>query len=360
MNDSLKRKKIALYTILEVVATFTLTMVASMWDWVNMNFTLSRIATSEYWDSVIIQTVMYTCALILGTLITLEKMELKSQEYNDLYKYYQDVMFPKKDKGFEPYIDNVLNPSIKKDFLHKKYERKLYRLDKVAKDRWKIDFLEANKLEEPLTYNFTSKWSKKYFIKRSELEFINSDEYIDNNYEVLSVRYPRVNAHAFTKYLDIKMSDRTKYKVENKVAKGLTFKIANKLFYTALGSTIIGLLIVSPDTNQFLEQANGWIAIFIQYIIRVAMITANFIMGIYSGRSLFIENFILPINNRNRILEEYEIYKKDHPALTEIEKEHKKAKEEAKEEFDKEVEKQVNIKLAEEISKLKSELDRVQ
>lgn len=360
MNDSLKRKKIALYTILEVVATFTLTMVASMWDWVNMNFTLSRIASSEYWDSVIIQTVMYTCALVLGTLITLEKMELKSQEYNDLYKYYQDVMFPKKDKGFEPYIDNVLNPSIKKDFLHKKYERKLYRLDKVAKDRWKIDFLEANKLEEPLTYNFTSKWSKKYFIKRSELEFINSDEYIDNNYEVLSVRYPRVNAHAFTKYLNIKMSDRTKYKVENKVAKGLTFKIANKLFYTALGSTIIGLLIVSPDTNQFLEQANGWIAIFIQYIIRVAMITANFIMGIYSGRSLFIENFILPINNRNRILEEYEIYKKDHPALTEIEKEHKKAKEEAKEEFDKEVEKQVNIKLAEEISKLKSELDRVQ
>lgn len=360
MNDSLKRKKIALYTILEVVATFTLTMVASMWDWVNMNFTLSRIATSEYWDSVIIQTVMYTCALVLGTLITLEKMELKSQEYNDLYKYYQDIMFPKKDKGFEPYIDNVLNPSIKKDFLHKKYERKLYRLDKFSKDRWKIDFLEANKLEEPLTYNFKSKWAKRYFIKRSELEFINSDEYIDNNYDVLSVRYPRVNAHAFTKYLDIKMSDRTRYKVENKVAKGLTFKVANKLFYTVLGSTIIGLLIVSPDANQFIEQANGWIAIFINYIIRVAMITANFIMGIYSGRSLFIDNFILPINNRNRILEEYDIYKKDHPALTEIEVEHKKAKEEAKQEFDKEVERQVNIKLAEEISKLKNELDRVQ
>ena len=89
-------------------------------------------------------------------------------------------------------------------------------------------------------------------------------------------------------------------------------------------------------------------------------ITANFIMGIYSGRSLFIENFILPINNRNRILEEYEIYKKDHPAYTEIEKEHIKAKEEAKQEFDKEVERQVNIKLAEEISKLKNELDRVQ
>lgn len=360
MNESVRKRKVALYTFLEFIASFTLTMVASMWDWVNMNFTLSRIATSEYWDSVIIQTIMYTCALLLFTLIVLEKMELKNPEYHDLYSDYQETHFPKKDKGFEPYVNDVLNPEIKKEFLHKKYERKLYRLDKFSKDRWKIDYSEANKLEDPLTYNFKSKWSKKYYIKRSELEFINSDKYINDNYEILSVKYPKVNAYAFTKYLDIKMSDKTKYKVENKAAKGLLVKITNKLIYTALGSTVIGLLIINPDTNQLLEQANGWIAIIISYIIRVAMITVNSIMGVYTGRSLFVDNFILPINNRIRILDEYDIYKKDHPALTEIEKEHQKAKNEAKKEFDKEVDKQVNIRLAEEISKLKKDLDRVQ
>ena len=360
MNEPVNKKKIVLYTILEVVATFTLTMVASMWDWVNMEFTLARVSTAEYWDNVVIQTIMYTCAWILGTLLTLEKLELKSTEYNDLYKVYQNQKWPKKDKGFDNYVNNVLNPSIKKDFLHKKYEKKLYRLDKICKDKWKIDFNEASKLEEPLTYNFSSKLSKKYFIKRNELEYINSDEYINNNYEVMSVRYPRVNAHAFTKYLDIKMSDRTKYKVENKVAKGLSIKLGSKLLYTALGSAIIGLLMVNPDTNALLEQANGWIAIMLQYIIRVAMIGINLGMGIYTGRSLFIDNYILPINNRNRILDEYEIYKQDHPNFTEIEKEHQKAKEEAKLEFDKEVDKQVNIRLAEEIRKLKNDLDRVQ
>ena len=360
MNDKVKRRKIALYTFLEIVATFILTMVGCMWDWVNMEFTLSRIATQAYWNNVFIQTIMYTCALVLLTLITLEKMELKNQEYYDLYSYYQNVMYPKKDKGFEFYINEVLNPKIKKEFLHKKYEKKLYKLDKIAKDRWKIDFREANKLEEPLNYNFKSKWSKKYFIRRSDLELINSDDFIDENYEILSVRYPRVNAHAFTKYLDIKLSDTSKYKVENKVARGLAAKITNKLLYSILAATIIGLLIISPDTNQLLEQANGWIAVMIQYIIRVAMIAINSVMGIYTGRNLFIDNFILPINNRNRILEEYDVYKQDHPTLTEIEREHKKAKEEAKVEFDKEVEREVNIRLAKEINKLKEDLDRVQ
>ena len=137
-------------------------------------------------------------------------------------------------------------------------------------------------------------------------------------------------------------------------------KIANKLLYSVLGATIIGLLIINPDTNQLLEQANGWVAVMIQYIIRVAMIFINLGMGIYSGRSLFIDNFILPINNRNRILEEYDIYKKDHPALTEIEEEHKKAKLEAEKEFNTKVEEQVNLRLAEEINKLKKDLDRVQ
>ena len=41
---------------------------------------------------------------------------------------------------------------------------------------------------------------------------------------------------------------------------------------------LILALLISPDTNQLLEQANGWIAVVIQYIIRVGMIIANFVI----------------------------------------------------------------------------------
>ena len=58
-----------------------------------------------------------------------------------------------------------------------------------------------------------------------------------------------------------------------------------------------------------MEQANGWIAIVIQYIIRVGMIIANFVMGIYNAKTIFNDNYLRPINNRIRMLDEYQVYK---------------------------------------------------
>ena len=69
MDDMNKNRKIALYTFLELLALLTLTMLASMWDWVNMGFSLSKIKTKAYWNEVIMNAVMYSCALILGNLL---------------------------------------------------------------------------------------------------------------------------------------------------------------------------------------------------------------------------------------------------------------------------------------------------
>ena len=86
-------------------------------------------------------------------------------------------------------------------------------------------------------------------------------------------------------------------------------KLSRKIVYSILGATILALLIISPDTNQLLEQANGWIAVVIQYIIRVGMIIANFVMGLYNAKTIFNDNYLRPINNRIRMLDEYQIYK---------------------------------------------------
>jgi amino acid permease len=105
------------------------------------------------------------------------------------------------------------------------------------------------------------------------------------------------------------MNDRTKYQTENKAARDMGIKLSRKIVYSILGATILALLIISPDTNQLLEQANGWIAVVIQYIIRVGMIIANFVMGIYNAKTIFNDNYLRPINNRIRMLDEYQIYK---------------------------------------------------
>ena len=91
METETKNRKIALYTFLELIALLILTMLASMWDWVNMGFTLSKITTKAYWNDVILisfggkaiksllgflprdtqkqQIVRYTIELIFGLII---------------------------------------------------------------------------------------------------------------------------------------------------------------------------------------------------------------------------------------------------------------------------------------------------
>ena len=107
------------------------------------------------------------------------------------------------------------------------------------------------------------------------------------------------------------MNDKTKYQTENKTARDMSVKLSRKLVYSILGATILGLFFVYPDANQLLEQANGWVAVLIAYIVRVGMIIANFIMGVYNAKTIFNDNFIRPINNRIRMLDEYNIYKNE-------------------------------------------------
>lgn len=311
MDDMNKNRKIALYTFLELVALFTLTMLASMWDWVNMGFSLAKIQTKAYWNEVIMNAVMYSCALILGNLLKLEKLELKDKAYYDLLHIYRTDKLNYKDENFVSYIMNVLNPRIKKEFLKKKYENKLARLEKYSLDSFQLCYntCKENENFDAAVKAVKNPFKRFYCRRRNNLEHIRSDEYIEKHYQSMFVRYPKVNPYSFTYYLNIKMNDRTKYQTENKTARDMGIKLTRKIVYSILGATILALLIISPDTNQLLEQANGWIAVVIQYIIRVGMIIANFVMGIYNAKTIFNDNYLRPINNRIRMLDEYQIYK---------------------------------------------------
>ena len=312
MEQETKNRKIALYTFLELIALLILTMLASMWDWVNMGFSVSRISTKEYWNNVIIQTVMYSCALILGNLLKLEKLELNSKAYFDLLSIYRNDKLKYKDEHFVKYVNDELNPTIKKEFLKKKYENKLARVEKYSLDSFQLAYnmaVESGNFEKYIKEEIKNPLKKHYCKKRQNLEKIRSDEYIDKHYKSMFVRYPKVNPYSFTYYLNIKMNDRTKYQTENKTARDMSVKLTRKLVYAVLSSTIVGLLVINPDANKLLEQANGWIALVIQYVIRVGMISVNFVMGIYNAKTIFNDNYLRPISNRIRMLDEYNEFK---------------------------------------------------
>lgn len=346
MEDNVRSRKIALYTFLEVIAVFALTMMASMWDWVNMGFSFAKISTKAYWNTVILQTIMYSCALLLGNLAKLEKLELNNKEYYDLLDIYRKDKLPYKDENFVRYVTDELNPSIKKEFLKKKYDNKLAFLEKYSFDSYQLCFnkaAESEGFDEYVKKEIKNPFKKFYCRRRRTLEKIKSDEYIDKNYKSMWVRYPKVNPYSFTYYLNIKLNDRTKYQTENKTARDMSIKLTRKLIYAVLSSTIIGLLAINPDANHLLEQANGWIALVITYIVRIGTIIVNFIMGIYNAKTIFNDNFIRPINNRIRMLDEYNVFKTKNKWQSKAD-----------------IEKEINQRVKEQVQPLVKQIERIE
>ena len=109
------------------------------------------------------------------------------------------------------------------------------------------------------------------------------------------------------------------------------------------------IMALSPQTNELLEQANGWIVLLIQYIIRVIMICLSFATGIFTAKNTFNDNYLLPLTNRIDILDQFKSWLETNPlkvkGITQVKHE---VEEELKVKYEKE--------LAEKLDKAKKEI----
>lgn len=330
MNKSERNRKIGLYTFFQVIGLLALLIIGSCFDWMNFRFSFEQITTWDYWNNVIQQAFMYSVALGLGFSTILEKSELSDEEYLKALEEYRKYLAFKKE-SFVAYIENVLNPKIKKEAIKAKITKKLYRLDKLAKDEWKICYKECKDMTEDefsdysprvkakfinffgrlfrgFKYKEKERFSlraKHYCYKRRKYEYLASKEYIEENWKYTSIKYQRINPNSFTWSVRIGTEDNSKYKVENHTAKDVASKMVTKILTVTLCSIFLGSILFDASTSELLEQVNGWIAVLIKYIIRVLMIFINFGFGIKDGKNSFYNNFILVINNRSEILKSY-------------------------------------------------------
>ena len=307
MDKKVKNRKRFLYTVLEVVTILVMTMVGNMWDWVNMQFRPDLIATGEFWESTITKSILYSGALILAILLKLSKLELADVRYDDLLAKYRSKLDTKEKntEEFDNYLETSLNPKIKKEYIRTKLERKLYRIQKFERDSWCMDYFKAKDTGELENYKFCSWFSKRYFIRRTRIEAMMDKDFIERNWMNMSVKCPRVRSAQFGYYLEIGRNKDERYKLNNEVVKDVTKQGALKIISVFFISMCFTIMALSPQTNQLLEQANGWIVLLVQYIIRVIMICLSFATGIWTAKTTFNDNYLLPITNRIEILDQF-------------------------------------------------------
>lgn len=330
MDKELQKKKLGLYTALQVIGLLILLLVGGCFDWMNFTFDFSQLATKGYWIGVFQQAVMYSIALALGLLSTMEKEELTNKEYGNRLESYRELLKFKK-QSFVTYIDYTLNPFIKREAMKERAVRRLYRLDKWSKDEYKLAYKQCKDMtpEEfkqfkptmPMRFinflgrvfkgleyqdKFRYSWRCKFYCyRRRKLERLASDEYINDNWEYTSVRYQRVNPNVFTWSVRVGDSKLSQYQVENKSAQTVAMSMIRKALTVVLTSLVIGSIVYDASMSELAQQVNGWIAILIKYVIRVVMIIVNYIFGVFTGKRVFYNNFTWVLINRIRILKDY-------------------------------------------------------
>jgi hypothetical protein len=100
---------------------------------------------------------------------------------------------------------------------------------------------------------------------------------------------------------------------------------------------------LQPSTNELLEQANGWVVLLIKYIIRVVMICISFATGIWTAKTCFNDNYLLPLINRNEILDRFKRWLDINPVIEKgVDAIRKEVEDELKLKYEKELSEKLN------------------
>lgn len=295
-------KKVKLYLAVEIIAMFTLCFIMGAFDWMNWRFSFDKITTSSFWSNTIMNAICYSIALGLGIVFRLERLELTDVIYlNEINKYFQ--LLKCKLENFEFYISCIFNPNTKKIFYVRSIQKKIEKLDKHASDSQKLAYFEMSQNPD---YKFPDAKTEKYCKRHVELERLKSEEYITASLQFLTVRYPHIDAHAFTNNFGIhSISLWQQYQINNETYKELPKKMVFKVVKCFMIAVVISLIAFDPNASELLKEAYGLFKVILKYVIRIAMTCVNLVIGIRTGKELFNEQYYIPINNRNRILSEY-------------------------------------------------------
>lgn len=161
-----------------------------------------RFLSPEYWYHSVCRITAYILAGILGVRVGYPKAKVACRELWDALSKNGHLIILKEQNGvlFSDFIDTI-NIEVKKSAWIAKINKKLAKLDKFSPS-WFPLYYKIPKEEYLAKYRLLKgvmKWRvKRYCTKRQTLEALLVKDFIDNNIEILNVKFPRVFSTDFT------------------------------------------------------------------------------------------------------------------------------------------------------------------
>lgn len=275
-----------------IVLLLMILIVEGCFNFLTFEFKIERLSNLGFWTGIATKVVLLLLVKmwVMSIFIDIARKKNPDLIYN---KLINERLIESKDDNFQKWVENVENVEIKIEF----YKRKMHKLiAKLEHNATQHDRMLFYKDDENLKSN------NEYCIKRAELEYLISDEYIVNNIAWLDINnYPMIDSAIF----DCPIGNENIHKKYQ-----LSARTKSAIFGSLLVASISFLFIQTIWNAIELGKSDlNALVIFSTIIMDFIFIIWQGLTGINTAFNIVEQQEVLPYVNRNRILEKYLYYK---------------------------------------------------
>jgi hypothetical protein len=275
-----------------IILLLLILVVEGCFNFVTFEFKTERLLSLGFWTNIGFKVVLLVLVKmwVMSMFIDIARKRNVDLNFN---KQVNEKLMQTKDDKFAKWVENVENKEIKIEFYKRKINKLIAKLEHTATSRDRMLYFNDN---EEL------KKDNEYCIKRAELEYLISDDYIEKNYYWLDVdKFPQIDSAIFDCPIG---NDNVSKKYQ------LSAKTKTAIFTSLLTASIMTICMQTLwNSIEMFRSDLDWLIIISGLLMDFIFIVWQGLTGISSAFSIIEQQEVLPYVNRNRILEKYLYYK---------------------------------------------------
>ena len=181
-------KTTILKNVFSVLLLVLILIVEGCFNFLTFEFSIVKLLNVGFWTNIAIKVLLLILVKMWVMSIFIDVARRKNLDL-DFVKKYNEKLMEIKDNNFPKWVENVENVEIKIEFYKRKINKQIAKLEHRAKPQDRMLYFSDNE---------DAKRNNDYCIKRAELEYLISDEYIINNLAWLDIKkYPMIDSAVF-------------------------------------------------------------------------------------------------------------------------------------------------------------------
>ena len=275
-----------------VLLLILILVVEGCFNFLTFEFKTERLLSLGFWTNIATKVVLLVLVKMWVMSIFIDVARNKNLDLDFVRKLNEKLM-ETKDNNFPRWIENVENVEITIEFYKRKMNKKIAKLERKAKMKDRMMYFSNDEI---------IKKRNKYCIKRAELDYLISDEFINDNIAWLDIKgQPRIDSAVFDCPINNDNINK-KYQLSARTKTAIFATLLSACFITLITQTIWNSIEMSNSQASALVIVAG-------LIMDLIFIGWQGLTGMSSAFTIVEQQEILPYVNRNRILEKYLYYK---------------------------------------------------